>query len=541
MNRHLPLYAHVFLLLGIIFLPNLVIAYISPIYGDPGRLSLFLIFAVFIVALPILIASTLRHYFIFYIPFALISPIYAYYVYFFNSAPSEGIVAAVTRTTPGEFFDFLNIFGWKAAIPFACFSTYLYFSLRSRHLGHKITPQLKKLFLAVFTSYLLIAVLFFEYFSLHFDIRPVLDENMVRESFPLGLTITLSNVLNQDSSSPHDNFRFFAHKKDKLAEKEIYVLIIGESARYQNWGINGYHRQTTPRLSQFASRDLVSFSDMASSSNATMMAVPMLVSRATAKTFEITKKEGSVANAFKEAGFKTAWISNQDKFYLPPGMDFSDFRNDWDFHRYDENMLPIVDRTLKQYGGKFFLVIHTWGNHVDYDHRYPKRFKQFTPTLADLGQPVSSTVREALVNSYDNSVLSADDFIANIITMVNNHHAISTVFFVADHGENLFDDERKYFMHGAAMPSRYETHVPAFIWTSREYEEKYPGKHNALMQHKTRKVSHDNVFHTLLDMANIELPDEHLEMSIASEQFSEPAQRFILNQHWKTEVYERLK
>ena len=271
--RHFHSLAHVAILLSIILLPNLVVTLLLERYTDSIQLALFATFIIIFTALPILLVAKLQHFFIFYIPFALLSPFYAYYIYLFQSVPSEGIISAALHTTAGELFDLLHVLGWQALIPFSSVSTYLYFSLRSHHLNHRINKPLKKIFFAIFTSYLLMASLFFQYFSLYFNVRPVFDETIARESFPFGLVVTLGKVFSKESVPFQGDFKFSAFKKDQLSEKEIYVLIIGESSRYGNWQINGYARKTSPNLSLFNSKELISFSDMSASSNATLMAV----------------------------------------------------------------------------------------------------------------------------------------------------------------------------------------------------------------------------------------------------------------------------
>lgn len=541
LKRQRPLWLDAGLLIIILFAPNILTAFVSSSYGTPSRIAFFLIFAWLSAGVPVLFTRKLRHFFILYIPVALLGPIYAYYIYFFQSVPSEGVINASIHTTPGEILNFLHIFGWQIAIPLASLAAYTYITLSSPHLHWEIPSNIRKVSLMVFCYYLFAAVIHFFYLGMVFDTRPIVDESMVRESFPLGLLITLQKVLLKDDAQPNRNFKFFAHKKNPLPEKEIYLLVIGESARYQNWSVNGYPRQTSPRLAQLAGRgELISLIDMSTSSNGTGMAVPLLVTRASAVNVELLKHEGSVASAFKEAGFKTGWISNQDNVY-PPDTDFSDFKGSWNFDRYDESMLPIIAEALKQSGQKIFLVVHTMGSHVDYDRRYPKRFKVFQPTLSDLDLPVAPGLRDAIVNSYDNSILATDDFIARIIAMLEEQHCVCSAFYVSDHGENLFDDERKMFMHTGASPSKVETHIPAFIWSSQAYKSHYPAKYQALIRHKANKMSHDNVFHTLLDMANIGLRDEDLTMSIASDTFKEPLSRFVLVQGSEVKTYERLK
>lgn len=540
-RREYAFLSHAGLLFLLVIFPNFAVAWSLSTYSDPYNLFFFFLFAVITTAAPLLLVGTVRHFFLFHSPFALFAPLYAGYVYLFRSGPSEGVIAAAIGTNFREVLDLVNVYGWFSSIPLLALCCYVYISLNSRHLDKKISSRVKKNYLLCLCCYVLVNVTHLFYLGVHFDIRPIVSETMLRDSYPVGVALTLKEAATREQSAPDRNFRFGAFKKEAAAGKEIHVLIIGESSRYQNWSVNGYSRETSPNLSRLNEQgDLISFADMAASSNSTIMTVPIIVTRATPANFEPARTEGSIAVAFREAGFKTGWISNQDNMY-PPDADFSDFRHDWNYRRHDENMLPLVEQAIRQNGEKIFLVIHTMGNHVDYDQRYPKRFKRYTPTLADLDQPVSENNRAALVNSYDNSILATDDFIARVISLVDAHGAISTVFFISDHGENLFDDERALFMHAGANPSRHEIHIPAFVWASAQYRTRHPEKYQSLVNHRAKKTSQIHIFHTLLDLANIGLPDEVESMSIASKNFASPVSRLVLNQHWRTEVYEELK
>ena len=46
------------------------------------------------------------------------------------------------------------------------------------------------------------------------------------------------------------DFTFQAHKSVKSADREIYVLVVGEASRAVNWSLWGYERETNPLLSQ---------------------------------------------------------------------------------------------------------------------------------------------------------------------------------------------------------------------------------------------------------------------------------------------------
>ncbi len=101
------------------------------------------------------------------------------------------------------------------------------------------------------------------------------------------------------------SFSFGIQPKDSIGN-ELYILFIGESSRYDHWGINGYERNTSPQLSSIP--NVVSYSSVYSQANLTMHSVPLLLTRATAATADIQNKEKGLTDAFAEAGYTTALL-----------------------------------------------------------------------------------------------------------------------------------------------------------------------------------------------------------------------------------------
>jgi len=59
-----------------------------------------------------------------------------------------------------------------------------------------------------------------------------------------------------------------------------------------------------------------------------------------------------------------------------------------------------------------------------------------------------------------------------------------------------------------------------FVWTSALYNEVYPEKQQNLIRNKSQKLSANNIFYSLLDLANITYSHENLAKSFASETFT---------------------
>ena len=174
-----------------------------------------------------------------------------------------------------------------------------------------------------------------------------------------------------------------------------------------------------------------------------------------------------------------------------------------------------------------FIVLHTMGNHWNYAKRYPEEFDYFQPsgTTAPISPPTARK-RERILNSYDNSIRYADYIIDRVINTINKLDAVSSVAFLSDHGEDLFDAHpAKPDFHLDTSPTTLR--VPLFIWTSAQYRQAYPEKQASLLENRTKKVGTENTFYTLLDLANVGISEDRPSKSLASSSFKESKQKYL--------------
>ncbi|MGO4470054.1 sulfatase-like hydrolase/transferase, partial [Pseudoduganella sp. RAF53_2] len=162
---------------------------------------------------------------------------------------------------------------------------------------------------------------------------------------------------------------------------------------------------------------------------------------------------------------------------------------------------------------------HTLGSHWNYSQRHPKAFDQWQPSLFGIDKPVYTDlkIKPQLNNSYDNSILYTDWFLSQVIDTLKLSSPLSSLMYVADHGQTLYDGACRLAFHG--HNTQYEFHVPAFMWYSDDYAVRYPEKITQLKAHRKSKLATENFFHTLVDMGDIRYPDDHLEWSFLSPQF----------------------
>lgn len=318
-----------------------------------------------------------------------------------------------------------------------------------------------------------------------------------------------------------EDFRFgIAPQADESA---LYVLVIGEAARYDHFSLNGYQRSTTPYLE--STEHLISFDSAFSQANLTTYSVPLMLTRAMARDSETAYKERSIVEAFQEAGFRSDMISKQqlhsqftqrimnvcdDQYAYTKPIDVAG--------NYDGEMVDKVREFTRDTAQ--FMVLHSLGCHFRYEQRYPEQYAVYEPVL---GQSFSYSMlsepnKDKLINAYDNAILYTDAFLHQLICYMDSLDKPAVMVYMSDHGESFWDDEQKLLLHGSYVISKYEYHVPLLVWYSEEYAALHRAKIEAMEQNRTTPLSSDVLFYSLLDLADISSPVIDSTRSICSPQ-----------------------
>jgi len=294
----------------------------------------------------------------------------------------------------------------------------------------------------------------------------------------------------------------------------VVVLVVGETARAANWGLNGYARQTTPRL---ATAGVVNFPRVGACGTNTEVSLPCMfapVGRRDHDEDRIRRQE-SLLHVLARAGVAVHWRDNQSGCKgvcegLPNDLvDAQRAPGLCDGERcLDEGLIHDLPARLQQARGTQLWVLHMLGNHgPSYWRRYPSTFARFQPECRD--DDLRRCSVEEITNSYDNALLYTDHVVARTIETLRaaSDRVDSALVYVSDHGESL--GERGLFLHG--MPYRIapkeQTEVPMVWWTS-------PGLERAigleagclvpsLQQFSRGEVGHDHLFHSLLGLLDV--------------------------------------
>lgn len=309
--------------------------------------------------------------------------------------------------------------------------------------------------------------------------------------------------------------RYFSEKQEALSERHPFpkpafsndedltvLFIMGESLRADHLGLNGYERNTTPLLSQ---EDIISFPHIYSPYTHTNPSVAYIMTRADSLHTERAYTERSFIDLFRQSGFYTAWLANQE-----PAKAYVYFMYESDTLLYgnrnksvyvfdkwvDEELLPPFRDILAQEKKNKMIIMHTIGSHWYYNSHFTDEYQQYNPVTSS--RVVSSNTAEEMINSYDNTILYTDYFICQTIEALRDKNAV--LIYLSDHGEALGEDG--VWLHAAESEM---LHKPAcFLWLSDLYKELHPGKEDALVKNKDKRYGTDFLFHTILDAAGIE-------------------------------------
>ena len=301
-----------------------------------------------------------------------------------------------------------------------------------------------------------------------------------------------NNLVNEE-----DVFNYNAHRTEYKSDKEVYLLIMDESLRYDHVSLDGEkYRLTMPHMGK--QKNLIMYSNYYTAGVFTMYAVPMLVTRATPSDFVRSYSESGVQQAYAEVGFKTVWLTNEAQLvsdgvsdYIARGAEIVRIKRDMD-------VPAAVDSLCCEYE-KLFIIVHLWGNHQYYLN---------TNSAISLYFPDVSTCsavhgEEMYNNAYDNAILYTDSMLFALTDVLLKQGGISQWIFTSDHGEGPIG--RNGGAHGFSSPYESEYHVPLIVWYNDGYAEAYPNKMANVFKHKDEPVCADHIFWSVLDLAGIRI------------------------------------
>jgi len=303
----------------------------------------------------------------------------------------------------------------------------------------------------------------------------------------------------------------------------LVVFVLGETARAANFSLGGYSRPTNPALSRI--KDLIYFPEVVSCGTSTAISVPCLFSDMGRAGFdaEEAKARDNLIDIALRTGLDVQWYGNNTDC---KGVCRSVPERRVDRARHPEACIedqPCLDSalfedffdSLSDITSDRFTVIHTLGSHgPGYHLRYPAEFEQFKPACREVDFAKCSVAE--VVNAYDNTLLYTDHLLATTIerlTAISDRVDVA-MLYVSDHGESL--GENGLFLHALpyAIAPDTQTRVPMIFWASPGFKKRIDVEPTCVRAQAQEPLSHDHIFHTLLDLLQIRSIAERKELAI---------------------------
>lgn len=285
------------------------------------------------------------------------------------------------------------------------------------------------------------------------------------------------------------------------ADKEVFVLIIGESARRDHFSLYGYGKKTNPLLEKDSVTALIARS---SSTYTTAGVKAILDHKPTDDLYEI------LPNYLYRNGVDVIWRTanwGEPPLHIAKYLDQNDIKK---LHpeaddRYDGILLEgLYDDIMASDKEKLFVVLHSSTSHgPTYYRKYPSEFEVFAPVCTTV--EMSKANHDELMNAYDNTIVYTDYLIHSVIELLRNvKDKNSCMLYISDHGESL--GENNLYMHGVPMmmAPKEQIEIPFIVWCS--------DKTQGIKDYK--ETGHYHVFHSVLRFLDVDSPVYDEKMNI---------------------------
>lgn len=348
--------------------------------------------------------------------------------------------------------------------------------------------------------------------------------SLFRNHKELRLLVTPSNLVNAGSGYLREQFASAKQPFKRIGEdavravkvggnsrKSLTVLVVGESARAENFSLLGYARETNPKLKQ--EDDLISFSNVHSCGTETAVSVPCMFSNLGREHYKasIAENQEGLLDVLQRSGLQVIWRDNQsgckgacDRVIQDDVSNDKDPLLCADGECHDEILLKNLQAFIDNLQQDTVLVMHQMGSHGPaYFKRYPKAFEQFTPVCAS--NALNECTQEQILNGYDNTIFYNDHVLASLIDLLrrNQDKVDSGMLYVSDHGESL--GEYNLFLHGTpyVLAPEQQKRVAMLAWFSKGYQQNFGFNSQCLRNNREQALSHDNLFHSMLGLLQV--------------------------------------
>lgn len=308
---------------------------------------------------------------------------------------------------------------------------------------------------------------------------------------------------------------------------EVHIVVIGESLNRNHLGLYGFEKNTTPLLEDIQD-ELFVYKDVISASTSTLASLKLALTKSNHQNGIPYYNSYSLIDLARAGGYQIYWISNQS----PIGVwdnEVSVMANTSDevyfvnkamgsrsvnLVSYDEKSLPPLTKVLNKNVKKKLIVLHMMGSHISYRKRYPKQFEYFKVKEGD-------SEEKSQKKEYHNSVRYTDYILSEVINSLKtkvDRSTISSMVFISDHGENVYDDFGE-IGHGSNKISRHHVEVPFIVWLSKSYRETYSSHVNFMKENTGVSYFCDDFIHSQANLMRLKSTEIEESKSVFSPLF----------------------
>ncbi|MCY1517911.1 putative phosphatidylethanolamine transferase Mcr-1 [compost metagenome] len=301
----------------------------------------------------------------------------------------------------------------------------------------------------------------------------------------------------------------------------LFVVVVGETARSDHFGLNGYARDTTPEL---AKRNVLSYREVRSCGTNTLASVPCMFSPLGKSGYESRKDEyENLMDVLQASGLAVFWLDNQAGCKgvcarIPnasafDGLDAATKKALCDGEEcLDDVMLKGLDERIAALPAErrakgVVLVMHQMGSHGPaYYKRSATDVKRFAPECKT--NALAECAHAELMNVYDNSIAQTDRFLGHTIDWLQTQSKQydPALLYMSDHGESL--GEYGLFLHGVpySFAPDAQKHVPMVTWFGDGMSERRKLSRSCMEAGLDAPLTHDNLYHTVLGLMDVTTP-----------------------------------
>lgn len=431
----------------------------------------------------------------------------------YGTVISFSMVQNLVETDVNEAFDLLNLNLFKHIFLFGVLPSIIVYLLPVKN--QSISAELKNR-LGVFALLLIVtstsayitlkdvAFIGREHRDLRFYVNPLFPVASVYKYFkasikgknkPLEIVFNDSRVVSQSINN---------------GKNTVLIVVVGETARASNFNLNGYIKDTTPRLNKL---NIINYSNTFSCGTATAESIPCMFSDITHEEFNIDKirHRENLLDALTYAQIDVLWRENNSGCKGVCNRSETEVMHivgDERFCKgkecYDDILLNNLDQRIKNLKNDAVIFLHQQGSHGPaYYKRTPEQFKKFMPECNT--RSLQDCTQSEITNAYDNSILYTDYILSEVINVLKSNADISNtaMIYMSDHGESL--GEGGVYLHGLPyfMAPDEQIKIPFIMWLSSSIKESKGISSTCLSSNSNNEVSHDNLLHSVLGLMDV--------------------------------------